>query len=35
LRQLQDFVADKAAEFGIATVFANAADTSLACSQCG
>jgi transposase len=35
LRQLQEFVADKAAEFGIAAVCANPADTSLACSQCG
>jgi IS605 OrfB family transposase len=35
LRQLQDFVTDKAAEFGIATILSNAAYTSMACSQCG
>jgi IS605 OrfB family transposase len=34
LRQLQDFITDKAA-FGIATVLSNAAYTSMACSQCG
>jgi IS605 OrfB family transposase len=35
LRQLQDFVTDQRAAFGIATVSSNAAYTSLACSQCG
>jgi putative transposase len=34
-RQLQDFTAYKAAEFGIATVFTDPAYTSKGCSDCG
>lgn len=34
-RQLQDFVAYKAAEFGIEAIFVNPAYTSQTCSECG
>jgi putative transposase len=34
-RQLQDFTAYKAAEFGIATIFTDPAYTSKGCSDCG
>jgi IS605 OrfB family transposase len=35
LRQLQDVLAEKAAEFAIATVLTNPANTGMACSQRG